>query len=221
MNLKDIIFLPLDMPSLEVDYDKLVTVYESYRDNLVPDEYRNCLHMPVHYDCYDTNRASELDWTEFADYLPEVKQYIIDHVEPALGMIPRAMIICTPPQTEGYPHIDCTKDVFDEVQLKFRIVLAGKTSTLYFIEDPEARVYAPEIGHTPFFMAGEWPHGLDNFTENYKFTLALGAPWNCEETPELLDLVERSTKKNRYVRREELTLPDISKYWKTKRVGSS
>ena len=55
-----------------------------------------------------------------------------------------------------------------------------------------ASEYAPEIGQQPFLMDGSWPHGLDNFTDKYKFTLAIGAPWACEPIPELVELVAES-----------------------------
>ena len=39
-NLNDILFLPLDLPTLKVDYDKLLDVYKSLGG--LPDEY-SCL----------------------------------------------------------------------------------------------------------------------------------------------------------------------------------
>ena len=44
-DLKDILFLPLDLPSLDVDYDKLVEVSQSMKSDLLPDEYLSLIHI--------------------------------------------------------------------------------------------------------------------------------------------------------------------------------
>ena len=172
--MKDILFLPLDIPYLTLDYDKLVTVAKTL--DTISDEYRNCEHIPIRWTRSVNNSYNKLQWTDIAEnQFPEVIEYAEQHLKPFVGEIPRIMIITTPPNTEGFDHIDCSPKSFDDVQLKFRSVLHGKTSTLYFLNEQGEREYAPEIGQQPFLMDGGWPHGLDNFTNKYKFTLAIGA----------------------------------------------
>ena len=169
--MKDILFLPLDIPYLTLDYDKLVSVAQTL--DTIADEYRNCEHIPIRWTSSVNNSYNKLEWTDIThNEFPEIIEYAEQHLKPFVGEIPRIMIITTPPNTEGFDHIDCSPKSFDDVQLKFRSVLHGKTSTLYFLNEQGEREYAPEIGQQPFLMDGSWPHGLDNFTDKYKFTIS-------------------------------------------------
>ena len=208
------------MPSIQVDYNKLVDTYHNLTDGLLADEYRGCTHIPIRWLDMNTPGKKTLNWTTYANNVfPEVKQYIIDYLEPWVGLLPRMMIIVTPPKTEGLPHIDCIEEDFDQTQLKFRVVLNGKTSTLYFLNQQDQREYAQECNQKPFLMCGKWPHGLDNFTEDYKFTLAIGAPWKCELNPEFEDLLTRSKFNNGWTDKSQIQLmPDYHKYFKTDKL---
>ena len=215
--MKDILFLPLDIPYLTIDYDKLVSVAQTL--DTIADEYRNCEHIPIRWTKSVNNVYNKLEWTDIThNEFPEIIEYAEQHLKPFVGEIPRIMIITTPPNTEGFDHIDCSPKSFDDVQLKFRSVLHGKTSTLYFLNEQGEREYAPEIGQQPFLMDGGWPHGLDNFTNKYKFTLAIGAPWACEPIPELVELVAES--KLRYEWSQDKSgmrlMPDYEKYFRKK-----
>jgi hypothetical protein len=222
--MKDILFLPLDIPYLTIDYDKLVSVAQTL--DTIADEYRNCEHIPIRWTKSVNNVYNKLEWTDIAyNEFPEIIEYAELHLKPFVGEIPRIMIITTPPYTEGFDHIDCSPKVFDDVQLKFRSVLHGKTSTLYFLNEHEGggvhREYAPEIGQQPFLMDGGWPHGLDNFTEKYKFTLAIGAPWSCEPIPELVELVEESKLRYEWKDKSRMHLmADYEKYFSTKPLNA-
>ena len=222
-NLNDILFLPLDLPTIHVDYDKLINVYKSIKSELLPDEYRGCEHIPIRWLDMKAVGKKELIWTSIAEeYFPEVKEYIIKHVQPWVGSLPRMMIIVTPPNTQGLDHIDCNPEDFDQCQLKFRVVLQGKTSTLYFLNEKDEREYTLECNDTPFLMCGKWPHGLDNFTDKYKFTLAIGAPWKCEPTPELNELITKSKIKHGWNDKSQIKLmPDYEKYFKINAMGKS
>ena len=68
-------------------------------------------------------------------------------------------------------------------------------------------------------MCGKWPHGLDNYTSKYKFTLAIGAPWKCDPIPELNDLVTRSKLKYGWKDKSQINLmPDYEKYFKKEKL---
>lgn len=112
-------------------------------------------------------------WTEFApqslrDYF---EKYIFNWMQP----IPRIMILKTGPQSANHEHIDCEKNVFGPPHYKFRYVLQGNTSDLYFITRNN-HLYAPDV-HKPFIMDGGWPHGMRNRCSQVKYTLCAGAPW--------------------------------------------
>ena len=188
---KSIAFLPLDLPKLDVPYEKILKHF----DTSIKDNYRNCRHIPLIVDKPgERNSKEHLKETKQSHDFPEIMDYLKQHVQPWMINLPRTMIISTPPGVKNHIHIDCAKEKFDTVQLKFRIVLQGKTETLYFL-DGDKKIYAPAIGNQPFLMAGEWPHGMDNTTDNFKFTLGLGAPWECESNDLLDELIERSIDK--------------------------
>jgi len=218
-NLNDILFLPLDLPTLKVDYDKLLDVYNSLGG--LPDEYRGCEHIPIRWLDMKAIGEKKMAWTSIADeHFPEIKEYIIKNVQPWVGELPRMMIVVTPPNTEGLDHIDCDPSDFDQCQLKFRVVLHGKTSTLYFLNEKDEREYALECNDTPFLMCGKWPHGLNNYTDEYKFTFAFGAPWKCDPVPELEELVTKSKIKYGWKDKSQIKLmPDYEKYFKINAIG--
>ena len=66
-DLNDILFLPLDLPTIHVDYDKLLHVYNSLKEELLPDEYRGCEHIPIRWLDTSVKGKKEYIWTKFAE----------------------------------------------------------------------------------------------------------------------------------------------------------
>lgn len=122
-------------------------------------------------------RPGEFEWTSIAP--KTIVDWCENYVFPWLGMKTRVMVLITQPGVANYEHIDCERNELNTLQHKFRIVLQGKTSTLYWITD-KGNVAAPEIDEA-FIMDGGWPHGMINTTDDVKITLALGAPWNGKD----------------------------------------
>lgn len=120
------------------------------------------------------SRVGEFHWLP---YVPDVlKNWFETEVFPWMGTRTRVMALLTVPKFSNLEHIDCNIDEVGTKQHKFRIVLQGRTDTLYF-KTQEGDVYAPNID-APFIMDGSWPHGMTNFTDEVKLTIAAGAPWN-------------------------------------------
>lgn len=119
-------------------------------------------------------RAKEaFNWTPFAS--PTLVQWFEDHVFPWMGMKTRISILKTQPGQRNNEHIDCSPQAFGTRQHKFRIVLQGDTSSLYFVlKFGQVRLFNTD---GPFIMDGSWPHGMHNFTKEEKYTIAVGAPW--------------------------------------------
>lgn len=144
----------------------------------------------------------EFDWTPFT---PDViKEYCEDVLFKHLGQKTRIVILKTPPKSANHEHIDCEPQHQFTKQHKFRIVLQGKTSTLYFIKK-QGNQYAPEI-ESPFIMDGSWPHGMINIDDETKFTLTAGAPWNGLDNYTNLDVL--------LVRNDKELPLDYQKYYK-------
>lgn len=112
-------------------------------------------------------------WTPFAS--PTLVQWFEDYIFPWMGMKTRISILKTQPGQRNHEHIDCSPQAFRSRQHKFRIVLQGDTSSLYFVlKSGNLRLFSVD---DPFIMDGSWPHGMHNFTDKEKYTVAVGAPW--------------------------------------------
>ncbi len=120
------------------------------------------------------NRQGDFEWTEYTPVV--IKQWFEDVVFPWMGQRTRIMALKTVSNFENKEHIDCDPHRMGTQQHKFRVVLQGRTDTLYFITK-DGNISAPEI-EQPFIMDGSWPHGMNNNTDQIKLTLAAGAPWN-------------------------------------------
>ena len=115
----------------------------------------------------------EYAWTPFAS--PTLIQWFEDHIFPWMGMKTRISILKTQPGQRNYEHIDCSPQAFGTRQHKFRVVLQGKTDSLYFVlKYGQVRLFDVE---DPFIMDGSWPHGMHNYSDAEKYTVAVGAPW--------------------------------------------
>ena len=114
------------------------------------------------------------------------------------------MALITQPNFSNYEHIDCDPHELNTRQHKFRIVLQGKTDTLYFITD-KGSITAPDI-EGAFIMDGGWPHGMVNSTNEIKVTLALGAPWTGNDSYDNINLLMDRSMHNMPV--------DLTNYWK-------
>lgn len=125
------------------------------------------------------NKASDSYlWTEFAPQ--EMKTYFEEHVWPWMKVRSRIMVLKTPAGCANFEHIDCSPQKFGTRQLKFRIVLQGRTDTLYFITKNQDRIFIPAT-ERPFLIDGSWPHGMMNSDNEEKWTLCVGAPWEYSD----------------------------------------
>jgi hypothetical protein len=143
----------------------------------------------------------EFVWAEHTP--PTIKEYFDNVVFPWLGMRSRLMILITQPGAKNAIHIDSKLHEVGTKKHKFRIVLQGRTDTLFF-RTKTGDVHVPEVSGA-FLMDGSWVHGMDNETDEVKLTLALGSPWegHDEYGPEVKILMDR---------RDYLLPEDLSKY---------
>jgi hypothetical protein len=110
-------------------------------------------------------------------YTPDIiKDWFENHVFPWMTMKTRIMLLKTESNFSNNEHIDCALNEVGTRQHKFRVVLKGTTDTLYF-KTLNGNVSVPNI-QEPFIMDGGWVHGMSNFTNEVKFTIAAGAPWS-------------------------------------------
>jgi hypothetical protein len=158
-----LLFMPLDLPppSLnEVSFLDTVPYKEMHHD-----EYRNCYHINL-----ITSKGEKTKWLT---QLPQIADWIKKTIRPIFEG--RTMIIVTPPGESNTIHIDCSPDKFNTVQHKFRYVLRGPVNGLKF-QFKDKQVCLPQISQ-PYIIEGKWPHHMDNYTQQRKYTIAIGYPW--------------------------------------------
>lgn len=203
----EILFTPLQLPFCTTNYE---TLLKAYKEVSTYDAYRNCRHIGLRTHrglnregCFD---KSHLAWTQTALHnFPGIISYIENHIAPWMKPLGRISIICTEPGASNPPHIDCSRESFSELQLKFRLVLHGKTEDLCFITSQKT-IKAPEI-KSPFLMSGEWPHYMKNTSNKFKFTLAIGAPWNGQDEPRFNHLLKLAENEVHLLKKDSLELP--------------
>ncbi len=147
-------------------------------------------------------RDDEFKWTEHTPLC--ISQWFESAVFPWINTPARVMALITMPGVSNYEHIDCNPDELATLQHKFRIVVQGRTDTLYF-KTTDGDKYVPNVDK-PFIMDGSWPHGMENFTKEIKVTLALGAPWAGKKEYNDIDVLMDNTL---------YQIPeDLSSFWK-------
>jgi len=179
MNLDNLLFASVDLPM----FDKQEATAEIFKiaNNSFWDTYRLTTMIPLMnktgkpgFRNTFNNVSGDFKWAEYAPTI------LVDWFEsvgfPWLGMKTRVMALITEPNFANAEHIDCKLPEVNTRQHKFRIVLQGKTDTLYF-KTKQGDIAVPDI-ETPFIMDGGWAHGMNNLSSGKKVTLALGAPWN-------------------------------------------
>ncbi len=147
-------------------------------------------------------QSGDFFWLDHTPHI--IIDWFENHVFPWLGMKSRVMALITQPGVSNNEHIDCKLDEIGSRQHKFRIVLQGKTSTLYWNTNT-GTIPAPDVDG-PFIMDGGWPHGMTNASDEVKVTIALGAPWNGKECYDDITILQF---------RDQFILPDdLNQYLK-------
>lgn len=170
-----LLYLPLDIPNPPNAVAEFSNAVDS--DFLI-DNYRNCKHLPIFKVDRKTNKY---DYTEIGKNMPALADWLENEI---FSWADRGdvVIITTQPNELNPSHIDCSPKKFaNTIQHKFRYVCQGKIDTLNF--EHSKGITTPEHIDASFIMSGKWPHHMLN-TNNIKYTLALGAPWD----PKLNDL---------------------------------
>lgn len=202
--ISDLLYLPLDIPNPPLEEVNALT--QIPLEKLFWDDYRTCWMMPLYIDLKSDNCFT---WTPFADFCPNIKKWIEDHIIPITGDT-RIVIIVTPSGTRNAPHIDCAPEMFNTLQHKFRYVLRGNIDDLLFL-DKDGNNKNPISVDKPFIMSGKWPHEMTNTYDETKYTLAVGAPWEADESDKTYaELIQRSYDiyKEYYLSSEDMDILD-------------
>lgn len=210
LNDSEILFAGLKLPLMDNQkaLDELAALPEK---NWIWDDYRKTYMLPLMTkdglggkDSLFTISTSVINYTWIQNCPPTIKDYFEQWIFTWIFPRPRIVVLKTPSQASLQEHIDCQRDEFGQRQIKFRYVLKGKVSSLYFVTQ-EKNVFAPEIT-TPFIIDGSWPHGMINDFTDDKITICVGAPWSgAEHYPEMHSIISK----------ENVSLPiDYKKFFK-------
>lgn len=168
----------------ELDRSKCVAEFKAVpQEHWFHDPYRNTTMLPVmsmggRGGPQGANNFRTKEPYEWVEYVPQtLRDWFETHIFPWMGMKTRISLLKTTPGQTNFVHIDCSPKAFNSQQHKFRIILQGRTDTLYFVSKLVPKLTIFNTKH-PFIMDGSWPHGMDNFTNEEKYTIAVGAPWN-------------------------------------------
>lgn len=199
----DLLYLPLDIENPPLDHMDYLNSLDFSK--IYQDEYRNCWHVPVMYNPTDKDK---FQWMPWAFEMPKLKQWCEDVLFKITKQRSRIMIITTPNDYKNPLHIDCSPEMFNTPQHKFRYVMQGNVDDLDFI-GKDASV-TPTAIDKPFVMSGKWPHEMHNTSGDTKFTLALGAPWDGSYTDqEYVNVLNQSYQKfEDYYLGVDFELPD-------------
>lgn len=163
----NLLFAQLDIP--DIDKDRAASEITSLGDRYsFWNAYRGMYMTPLM-----SKTEDEFVWTDFTPKC--ISDWFDDYVFPFIGMRSRIMVLHTPPGAYNLEHIDCERHELNTLQHKFRVVLQGQTDSLYFITK-QGHVNPPKIDK-PYIMDGGWPHGMHNYDNKEKLTLALGYPF--------------------------------------------
>lgn len=193
---KNLLFATVDLPPL--DKAKAIAEIEPLlgTDAVFWDAYREIHMIPLvtktgqlGAQSISNRHQGEFVWADHTP--PTIKDYFENVVFPWTGMRSRLMILITQPGAKNAIHIDSKVHEVGTKKHKFRIVLRGRTDSLFF-KTKAGDVHVPEVDGA-FLMDGSWVHGMDNESDTVKLTLAMGSPWegHDEYGPEVKILMDR------------------------------
>lgn len=202
--MNDILFATVDLPLLDkrAAAKAVLSIDDRYS---WWDDYRSTKMYPLMVkDKHTANNSLQGDFF-WHDCAPEIiREWFDSVVFPWTGERSRVIALVTQPNFSNSEHIDCEPHEVGTLQHKFRIVLQGETDTLYF-NTVDGNVPAPKTD-SAFIMDGGWPHGMTNYTDQVKVTIALGSPWRGREHYDNINILQR--------RSEYRMPPDLSSYFR-------
>ena len=158
--------------------------------------YRGCKGLPVFGDLVSEDDrfkgvTGNLVWTAEGQRCPTMMRVYNEKIRPILDKDARINILKTYAGNTLHEHYDCQESEIGTTQHKLRVVLAGRTSALYFVGKDGERWNVPDHYNT-YVMDGGHLHALEE-SEETKLTMCLGAPWRGGMTPEYEKALSEST----------------------------
>lgn len=172
------------------------------------DNFRNCKLLPL-FNGLGTVGApppgvlrskGTMKWTQAGYDCPTLKTVMEDKVFPFMDNPGRISVLYTPANVGMNIHLDCNRNSIGKLQHKFRIVLKGEISKLFFLDRNKSKVYVPDI-YKFYVLDGSHPHAIDPGKED-KITICIGTPWVGNSTKLYDDILSSSLYKMKVSRPE-------------------
>ena len=160
-----------------------------------PNEFRGCTMLPLmnrggHLAGFDIHKDTQsgFAWTQAAEFCAPIVRVLEKNVFPWMEELSRVTILRIGPRQSLNIHIDCRDDEVGSAQHKFRIVLKGETSDLFFLGPDGSAIHTPK--KTPVYVLdGGHPHGATNNKDEDRLILCVASPWKGKNK-KYLELLE-------------------------------
>jgi len=187
-DLTSVTYCPLDVgigrEDLEQMHEEVVRVPKSF---WYENDYRGCDMLPLmnrgghgKSAAIAKDTQSPFAWTEAGDLCPHIKALTLKKIFSLMEQESRVTVLRAAPGARLNVHIDCRIDEVGRFQHKFRVVLNGRTSDLYFVgPDGEQKIGAP-LDNPVYILDGGHPHASENRTNEDRYILCVASPWRGE-----------------------------------------
>lgn len=129
-------------------------------------------------------------YTDAISFCPTIKKVCEEKIFPFMDPIGRVTVLHTKSETGLNIHLDTTEEEIGTLQHKYRLVLSGNISKLFFLDQNENKIFVPSC-YDSYIIDGSHPHSIDP-DNSEKITLCIGAPWKGKPTSEYQRLLDES-----------------------------
>jgi hypothetical protein len=143
--------------------------------------FRNCKMLSVYNPGGNIGKVDLLKKEKFTfttpvlEKCPKLIEFLKNSVFKWMEPVGRVTILRTPPGVEMSTHIDCSLKEVGTEQYKWRFVLKGDISGLYFLDEKQEKVHIPDM-YRMYILDGGHPHRIET-SLNEKITICIGSPW--------------------------------------------
>lgn len=175
--------------------------------------FRNCAMIPMYngggkigIDAIQSDTKQGLfQYTEAGKYCNSIIKICEEKIFPFMRTPGRVTVLRTYSNQGLNIHLDSKESEVGTLQHKFRLVLKGNVSKLYFLDRHCLKIYIPP-SYDSYIIDGSHPHGLDPDPIE-KITICIGAPWHGEFTDEYQKILDNS------ICDMKISRPETKKEW--------
>jgi len=198
----DFTFCALDLDISDVEITSMLKEIKTVKEDFwYKDNFRGCYILPLINGGGTTGAPPKgvmrdegnMVYTEAIKNCNLIEDVILQKIFPFMGMKTRVSVLRTKKDHGLNVHVDSGKHRLNTIQHKFRIVLNGEIDKLFFLDENNEKIFAPN-DYNSYVLDGTHPHAIDPGKEE-KITICFGTPWTGNETVEYNKLIQQSPHK--------------------------